>query len=197
VPGGDPMTNAQDSPMYIDNNETMKMEMEAIKEELKQTYEKIDELSGILRRTMKINQHGQMLIEGFKAREAELVITVKNLEKEIKELQGFKICVTDLLIDNYYDEEEIVSIIRAGEEVQRICDNELLDTKMQELKKWQILDDYNPLPGFIKASSYDLLVDEENEFTGCKPIVTVDLEQYAYDEVESFLSEALLSKIKG
>jgi hypothetical protein len=40
---------------------------------------------------------------------------VEKMDSKIKELQGFKVSTIDFFIDEYYKEDELISIIRAGE----------------------------------------------------------------------------------
>ncbi|CAI2364415.1 unnamed protein product [Moneuplotes crassus] len=130
-------------------------------EKLKRDHAKFDHIERNLKAQLKERE----------IREAKAKELIDKLQVRIKELDAFRLTTTDHIMTKATTQEEILFLIRANERIRAFQDNDFMDTEekfedggfITNKRHYEILDDYEPAPSFLKALTNEILYLEEEE----------------------------------
>lgn len=136
-------------------------DLETKYEQLKRDYSKFDQAEKELKHQLKDkdrkDQHSKQLID--------------KLKKRVKELDAFRLTTTDYVMTKATSQEEILFLVRANERISAFQEKDLLegDEKFEDggfitrKRHYEVLDDYEPAPSFLKTLTNEILYLESNE----------------------------------
>lgn len=104
-------------------------------------------------------------------RETKAKALVEKLQNRIRELDAFRLTTTDHIMTKATSQEEVLFLVRANERISAFQEKDLLDTEekfedggfITNKRHYEILDDYEPAPSFLKAITNEILYLEEEE----------------------------------
>lgn len=122
----------------------------------------------------KFDQIEQSLKAQLKEREVwenKAKALIEKLQTRVKELDAFRLTTTDHIMGKATSQEEVLFLVRANERISAFQDKDLLDTDekfedggfISNKRHYEILDDYEPAPSFLKALTNEILYLEEED----------------------------------
>lgn len=103
--------------------------------------------------------------------EAHRLLFIERLKQKVKELDAFKLTATDFIMTKATSQEEILFLVRANERISAFQERDLIegDEKFEDggfitkKRHYEILDDYEPAPSFLKSLTNEILYMESND----------------------------------
>lgn len=129
--------------------------LDAKYDNLKKDYEKIQQTETDLR---------TQLFEKDK-KYAKFTTMIQKLQNRVRELDAFRLTATDFVMTKATSQEEVLFLVRANERISAFQEKDLLqdDEKFEDggfitkRRHYEILDDYEPAPAFLKAMTNEIL----------------------------------------
>lgn len=120
-------------------------------------YEKIREMQGVINEKDK--------------KEKELKTLIHAMKDKIKELDAFRLTATDFVMTKATSQEEILFLVRANERISAFQEKDMAegDEKFEDggfitkNRHYEILNDYEPAPSFLKALTNEILYLDSND----------------------------------
>ena len=130
-------------------------------EKLKKDYARFDKIERELKH--------QLLEKG--AKEVKAKEYIEKLKNKVKELEAFKLTTTDSIMTKATSQEEVLFLVRANERINAFQEKDLLETdeKFEDggfittKRHYEILDDYEPAPSFLKSITNEILYLDHEE----------------------------------
>jgi hypothetical protein len=90
---------------------------------------------------------------------------IDKLKSKVKELDAFRLTTTDFVMTKATSQEEILFLVRANERISAFQEKDLIedDEKFEDggfitkQRHYEVLDDYEPAPSFLKALTNEIL----------------------------------------
>lgn len=96
---------------------------------------------------------------------------IANLKRKIQEQDAFRLTATDFIMTKATTQEEILFLVRANERISAFQENDFPEDQekfedggfITQKRHYEILDDYEPAPSFLKTLTNEILYLEMNE----------------------------------
>lgn len=130
-------------------------------DKLKKDYNKLEELERDMRTQLYERQQ----------KEGKTKDTLDRLRNKVKELDAFRLTATDYVMTKATSQEEVLFLVRANERISAFQEKDLLeeDEKYEDggfitkKRHYEILDDYEPAPAFLKALTNEILYLDQTD----------------------------------
>lgn len=123
---------------------------------------------------LKLEQAERDLKSQIYDKESKEVIAKEIIDKlkyRLKEYDAFRLTTTDFIMTKATSQEEVLFLVRANERINAFQEKDLLETDekfedggfITNRRHYEILDDYEPAPSFLKALTNEILYLEQPE----------------------------------
>lgn len=162
-------------------------DLESKYEKLKNDYSKFDQIERDLR--------AKLYEKDMRNHKSKTLID--KLKTKVRELEAFRLTATDFVMTKATSQEEILFLVRANERISAFQEKDMIegDEKFEDggfitkQRHYEILDDYEPAPAFLKAMTNEILyLEQQDEESWMHDSNNMQLLSDNYNETTDYLN---------